>query len=367
MTDADPAPAPVRAGIIGLSWIAADPAGTASWSPLGTAPPYSHASAMAAVGNIDVKAVCDIQPEAGNQFVDRWRHLWPTVQAFDDVDAMLATPLDLVSVVTPDHLHGSMVGKCIDAGVKMVFSEKPFTTSLAEADHLLDRISLAGTRVSINHTWRWRPEVAEAHGIISRGDLGPLSHITIEAGGPRAMLFRNLSHFIDLALHLAGKQPEWVIAELEDGTGEYGLSYAGEGGSDPALDPGASILIGFSGGIRAFITGLKASLPDVSDQVLCRDGRVSIDGLGARTTTVPRTTDGTPASVGGPAIRPLRPRFTASGMEAGLADLIDSFHRGAEPSGSAQSARRTVAVIDAILRSHAVGSARVEVAGRPPS
>jgi hypothetical protein len=54
-------------------------------------------------------------------------------------------------------------------------------------------------------------------------------------------------------------------------------------------------------------------------------------------------------------------------MEAGLADLIESFRRGEEPSGSAQSARRTVAVIDAILRSHATGSARVEVAKPPPN
>ena len=366
MTARDPGAAPVKAGIIGLSWIAADPAGIPSWPPLGAAPPYSHASAMAAVGNIDVLAVCDIRPDARDQFLDRWRHLWPTVQAYDAVDEMLATPLDFVSIVTPDHLHGSMINRCIDAGVKMVFSEKPFTTSLAEADQLLERIRLTGATVSVNHTWRWRPEVAETFGIISRGDLGPLSHITIEAGGPRAMLYRNLSHFIDLAVHLADRNPEWVIAELEHGTGEYGLAYAGEGGSDPALDPGASILIGFPEGVRAFITGLKASLPDVSVQVLCRDGRVSIDALGARATSVPRTADGTPASVSGPAIHPLRPRFTASGMQAGLADLVESHRRGVEPSGSAQSARRTVAVIDAILRSHAVGSARVEVAEPPP-
>ncbi len=362
MTGSTPTAPAVKAGIIGLSWIAADPPGPASWHPLGTAPPYSHASAMDAVGGVDVVAVCDIQPDARSRFLDRWRNVWPDVRAFDDVNDMLEVQLDLVSVVTPDHLHGSMIERCIDAGVKMVFCEKPFTTSLDEADRLLERIDAAGTTVSVNHTWRWRPEVAEALEMIGRGDLGPLSHVTIEAGGPRAMLFRNLSHFIDLAIHLVGVEPDWVIGELEHGTGEYGLSYAGEGGSDPTLDPGASILIGFSGGVRAFVTGLKSSLPDVSVQVLCRDGRISIDGLGARVTSVSRTSDGTPASVSGPAIHPLRPRFTSSGMKAGLADLIDSFRRGEEPSGSAQSARRTVAVIDAILRSHAAGNAKVPVA-----
>ena len=140
MTSSEVIPTKVRAGIIGLSWIGADPPGVASWPPLGTAPPYSHASAMEAVGGIEVLAVCDIHEEARNQFLDRWRPAWPNLQAFADLDEMLKTPLDLVSVVTPDHLHGSMIEKCLDAGVKMIFSEKPFTSDLAEADRLLEQI-----------------------------------------------------------------------------------------------------------------------------------------------------------------------------------------------------------------------------------
>lgn len=355
----------LRAGIIGLSWIASDPAGEASTPYMGTATPYSHASAMAAIGDIDVVAVCDLRPEAGTAFVDRWDATWPNVAVHTDLEAMLATPLDLVSVVTPDHLHGRMIERCLDAGVQMIFSEKPFTTDLAEADRIIGRIAETGASIAVNHTWRWRPEIAEAKALVQREDLGPLSHIAVEAGGPRAMLFRNLSHFLDLAIHLTGEDPKWVIAELEPGTGDYGVTYAGDGGRDPALDPGASVLIGFRSGVRAFVTGLKRSLPDVAVQILCRDGRVSIDTLGARIVEVPRTTDGTPSSVSGPAIRPLRARSTVSGMQAGLADLISSHRSGEEPTGSARSARRTVAVIDAILRSNASDSARVAVTPPP--
>ena len=355
---------PLRAGIIGLSWIGADRPAAASVPALGTATPYSHASAMAAVGGIDVVAVCDLRPDAAAAFVEEWGSVWPDVTVHTDVSSMLQTPLDLVSVVTPDHLHGTNIEQCLDAGVPMIFSEKPFTTDLAEADRVLDRIAATGASVSVNHTWRWRPDVSEAQAIVQRGALGPLSHITIEAGGPRAMLFRNLSHFIDLAIHLADEDPQWVIAELEPGTDDYGLTYSGAGGSDASLDPGASILIGFDSGVRAFVTGLKSSVSDVSVQVLCRDGRVSIDTLGARTVEVATTNDGTPGSVSGPVIRPLRPRATISGMSAGLADLISAHRSHREPTGSAHSARRTVAVIDAVLRSSASGSARVSVAQR---
>jgi len=355
--------APIRAGLIGLSWIAADPAGTASSPGLGTAAPYSHASAMAAVGGIEVRAVCDVDPAARANFTAVWGGRWPEAQVHTDVDEMLREPLDLVSVVTPDHLHATMLTRCLDAGIPMIFTEKPFTTSLAEADALLDRIEAAGAAVSVNHTWRWRPEVVEAKAIVSRGDLGPLSQVSIEAGGPRAMLYRNLSHFIDLAIHLIDAEPTWVTAELEPGTGDYGTEYRGEGGSNPDLDPGAWVVIGFPDGKRAYVSGLKSSPADVSVQVQCRDGRITIDPLGARIVENPRTGDGTPAGVSGPAIRPLKPRFTVSGMEAGLAGLIAAHREGREPTGSAQSVRPTVAVIDAILRSHAA-SERVEVTPR---
>jgi predicted dehydrogenase len=356
----------IQAGIIGLSWIAADPADPASAPYLGSAPPYSHASAMAALGNIDIAAICDVRPEARAGFIDSWSDRWESIQAYPDAESMLENPLDLVSVVTPDHLHGVMIERCLNAGVKMIFSEKPFTTSLEEADRLLDRIDETGATVAVNHTWRWRPDVVEAKALVDSGDLGPLSQISIEAGGPRAMLFRNLSHFLDLALHVAGRRPLWVSAELEPGTGAYGLEYSGGGGSDPDLDPGALAIIGFDDGIRAYVSGLKASPADVSVQIQCLQGRITIDPLGARVVENPRTSDGTPASVGGPLIRPLKPRFRVSGMEAGLADLITAAKLGAEPSGSARSARETVAVIDAILRSHA-SSERTEVTPRGTS
>ncbi len=350
----------IRAGIIGLSWIGADRAGAASLPVLGTAPPYSHASTFEAIGGIDVVAVCDLSKRAVDEFRRRWASVWPHTMTFTDVDDMLQHELDLVSVVVPDHLHGDMIRRCLDAGVRIIFGEKPFTTDLTEADELLRLIEAAGATVAVNHTWRWRPEVVEALAIIRSGSLGPVSHVTIEAGGPRAMLFRNLSHFLDVAVHLADSTPTWVSAELEDAD-DYGLSYRGDGGTDPQLDPGATALIGFDGGIRAYVSGCKRSSADVLISVACREGRIIIDALGARVIETRRASDGTPGSVSRPVVSPLGPRFTVTGMRAGVEDLIDAHRRGREPSGSARSARTTVALIDAVLRSHAAGGGRVAV------
>ena len=74
----------VRAAIIGLSWIGADPPQAASDPVLGTASPGTHASAMATIPEIEVVAGCDIFPAAREQFVERWGSVWPGVRVYED-------------------------------------------------------------------------------------------------------------------------------------------------------------------------------------------------------------------------------------------------------------------------------------------
>src|SRR5260370_4325157 len=61
-----------RTALIGLSWIAADPARPASDPVLGTAVPFSHASAMAAIPEIEGVAGCDIVAPARCPLVQQW-------------------------------------------------------------------------------------------------------------------------------------------------------------------------------------------------------------------------------------------------------------------------------------------------------
>src|SRR3954468_6058200 len=101
----DPSPR-VRAAIIGLSWIGADPAQRASDPVLGTAIPGTHASAMATIPEIEVVAGCDIFPAAREQFVERWGKVWPGVRVYEDFrDLFKNEEVDFVSIVTPDNLH----------------------------------------------------------------------------------------------------------------------------------------------------------------------------------------------------------------------------------------------------------------------
>ena len=80
------------------------------------------------------------------------------------------------------------------------------------------------------------------------GDLGRLTRIVAYLGGRRAMLFRNATHLLGAVRLFAGGRPRWVFAALDHGFEDYGTTYDGAGGKDPALDPGATLLIGFERG-----------------------------------------------------------------------------------------------------------------------
>jgi predicted dehydrogenase len=74
---------------------------------------------------------------------------------FTSVGDLIADPsVDAVVVATPDDAHAAPVRAALEAG-KHVLCEKPFTTSLAEADSLLSlcRTSDVKLQVAFNHRW----------------------------------------------------------------------------------------------------------------------------------------------------------------------------------------------------------------------
>src|SRR4051794_20225135 len=108
---------PLRAGIVGCSGIAiAKPERTDA--PRRTPMPHSHAAAYHAVPGIAVVAVCDVVPES----TARSQSLWGQAAAYTDYREMLARErLDLLSIVTPDHLHADIFVDACAAGVRGIF------------------------------------------------------------------------------------------------------------------------------------------------------------------------------------------------------------------------------------------------------
>ena len=80
-----------RIALVGLSWISSDLPGHAADPTLGTAIPYSHASAVAAIPELELVAGCDISANARDTFRDRWSGRYPGLKVYDDYGEMLRT------------------------------------------------------------------------------------------------------------------------------------------------------------------------------------------------------------------------------------------------------------------------------------
>ncbi len=350
-----------RIALVGLSWIGADLPGPASDPTLGTAIPYSHAAAVAAIPELELVAGCDIVAAARDTFRDRWSGRYPGLRVYGDYAEMLRTEKpELVAVATPDHLHRRVVEAAVEAGARGIFCEKPIATTLEDADAMVAVVRAAGVTMSVNYTRRWFPEFVEARRIVRAGGIGRLSQIVVQMGGPRSMLFRNHTHAIDLVNFLAESEPVWVWAELEPGFEDYGIAYAGDGGNDPATEPGANYYIVYANGVRAYLSGMKDTAGlDTGVTLTGKDARIVIDLEGIRLHSVHHEDIRTKPGV--TTIQPITPRWTMAGMQAGLRDLIDSMDAGHEPASPPEAARTTVAVIQAILMSQARGNVPVRL------
>ena len=143
-----------RAAVVGLRGIGAG-AVKETLSGNRRAAPHTHASAYSAHERIDLVAACDLD----GALLDKFRDTWGDGPAlYDDLDGMLATEdIDILSIATSDHTHAELGITAIEAGVPMVFCEKPMTTSLADADALVGAVEDAGTAFSVDHTRRWDP------------------------------------------------------------------------------------------------------------------------------------------------------------------------------------------------------------------
>lgn len=261
-----------RAAVVGLTGIGArrPPAGSGGLRrPMGR----SHVSCYVEHPRTELAAVCDLRSEALDEFRETWPDLADTAVHADFGEMLAGERPDIVSVVTGDHVHADLTVAAAESGARAVFCEKPIATTLEDADRMIEACERNGTLLSIDHTRRWAPAFWEAQRMVASGALGAVRTLSAEHYGPRAMMFRNGTHLIDLLCFFSGAEPRWVTARLEPGFDHFDR-YRGDGGKDPAQDPYASALIGFERDIRATYSAYKTEFNAGILTVTCDRGRL---------------------------------------------------------------------------------------------
>ncbi len=311
-----------------------------------------HASGLVGLDYAELVAGCDLSEETRNAFGERWKDTWTNVTLYDDYRQMLEREsLDVVTIATPDSVHAEPVIDAVTAGVRAIFCEKPLATSLADADRMRAAIEENGVLFSIDHTRRWKPLWHHIKDdIIDGGQIGQVQYVVGTLSGKRAALFRNGTHLVDAMCFLAGSDPQWVFAELEEGYEDY-TEYRGNGGGDPSLEPSASGYIHFANGVRGFYTGTSKQTAGSKwrFEVMGSKGRILID-KDAR------------LLVGDEEHIIEEPKAEWAGISGGVRELVETLHSGGtQTSAPLASAMNVVEVLFGFLASQQRGNARVDL------
>lgn len=148
------------------------------------------------------------------------------VRSFDELIAL--DELELVVVNTPDSTHYEYARRALETG-KHVIVEKPFTTTVAEAEELVTLAESKKLVLSVYQNRRWDGDFLTVKEILAKGLLGHLvefestfprycnfirSNTWKETGESGGGLTYNLgAHIIDQAVQLFG-MPEAVFADI---------------------------------------------------------------------------------------------------------------------------------------------------------
>ncbi len=116
-----------------------------------------HAQKYAALDGVDLVAVCDLDQTRAQAVADEVGA--PQVVDYRD----LLDKVDAVSVVVPTEGHFQVARDFLDAGAD-VLVEKPFTTTLDQADDLIDLAGRKNRIIQVGHLERFNPVVQDLYG-----------------------------------------------------------------------------------------------------------------------------------------------------------------------------------------------------------
>lgn len=122
-----------------------------------------------------VEAFCDISPTKAEEVAAK-HGIRRTVT---DLDALLALDLDLIDICTPSNFHADQARRALEAG-RHVVVEKPFASSLAEADMLAAAEARNGRKVSPVFQYRFGNGLNRLRRLQKAGLVGRAYVATIE-------------------------------------------------------------------------------------------------------------------------------------------------------------------------------------------
>ena len=87
--------------------------------------------------------------------------------------------IDVVSIVTPNHLHHGPARAFLEAGIDVI-CDKPLTTTLDDALDLVETVRRTGRVFALTHNYTGYPLVRQARAMVAAGELGTVRLVHVE-------------------------------------------------------------------------------------------------------------------------------------------------------------------------------------------
>ncbi len=201
-----------------------------------------------------------------------WQHLLD-----DELKRPAEERIDIVVVVTPNHVHYDVARAFVDAGFHVV-CDKPLVHTSAQAADLVARVAAQRTLFAVTYNYTGYPMVREARELVRAGAIGAVRKVVVEyhqgwlagalesaqnkqsawrvdpaLGGPAGAMADIGSHAENLVATVTGLELESLCADLT------------AFGAGRRLDDDASLLLRFKGGARGVMSASQIAAGNEND------------------------------------------------------------------------------------------------------
>lgn len=113
-------------------------------------------------------------------------------------ESLWASKPDVALICTPAQLHIQHANDALDAGVKVLFIEKPLSYTMDGMAELRERAEAQGVITMVGCQWRWRPGIADLWA--QPGLVYVRAHVPIRLERRTELRWDVSYHFVDLAM-----------------------------------------------------------------------------------------------------------------------------------------------------------------------
>lgn len=161
--------------------------------------PFTHAGAYARDNRFKLAACVEPDDRRRDEFMSSWS----VPQGYRSIDELLEydKAFDVISICSPTSCHGHDLEVALRLKPRLIFCEKPVTTSLEQTSHLVQACSQANIPLAVNYTRRWDPAVISLQRDMHAAQWGELRSVS---GLYNKGVLNNGSHMLDLLHFLMG-------------------------------------------------------------------------------------------------------------------------------------------------------------------